>query len=322
MSHVDDGTLHAYLDGELTPVEHERAEGHLAGCAACRARLEEERMLIERAGRLLGLAAPPQRPAPPLTELRRPRRGGAGYRLPLAWAATVALAIGIGWYARGVREPTPGAAELAARSADTPAPASASPLPPPPASPARAKRAQRQDEAPAPTSLATAPVEQVAPDTVGERLRAAQPVAPPVAKAAPEARGAVAAGRAEANALVAESAEVLKDADLRRSATWPVVGPERARQVLGIDPAAIPGLPIRALRRNPRDSSEIVVEQVVRGEVVFLFERRGDRQEREAQPAQGYAANERLARYVRSLRVEIAGALSADSLSALLGTIK
>src|SRR5512143_3029405 len=101
MSHVDDGTLHAYLDGESTAVEREHLEAHLAGCAACRARLEEERVLIERAGRLLGLAAPPQRAAPPFHALRRPRRAGGGYRLPLAWAATIALAVGIGWYSRG-----------------------------------------------------------------------------------------------------------------------------------------------------------------------------------------------------------------------------
>ena len=40
MSHVDDGTLHAYLDGELTPVERARLEGHVAECAACRNRLD------------------------------------------------------------------------------------------------------------------------------------------------------------------------------------------------------------------------------------------------------------------------------------------
>ena len=34
MSHVDDGTLHAYLDGELAPVERARFEAHVAECAA------------------------------------------------------------------------------------------------------------------------------------------------------------------------------------------------------------------------------------------------------------------------------------------------
>jgi len=100
MSHVDDGTLHAYLDGELLPVERARLEAHVAECAACRSRLEEERALIERASNLLGLAQPPERSAPPLHSLRPPRLAWR-LRVPLAWAATVVLALGIGYYVGG-----------------------------------------------------------------------------------------------------------------------------------------------------------------------------------------------------------------------------
>ena len=42
MSHVDEGTLHAYLDGELPSVERTALEAHLADCATCRANLAEE----------------------------------------------------------------------------------------------------------------------------------------------------------------------------------------------------------------------------------------------------------------------------------------
>src|SRR5262252_387986 len=69
MSHVDEGTLHAYLDGELTPVERERVATHVKGCPACQARLADERALIERESRLLGMATPPERAMPALTEL-------------------------------------------------------------------------------------------------------------------------------------------------------------------------------------------------------------------------------------------------------------
>ncbi|HET9709746.1 MAG TPA: anti-sigma factor, partial [Gemmatimonadales bacterium] len=102
MSHVDEGTLHAYLDGELAPVERERVDTHLKGCPACQARLAEERAILERASRLLGMATPPERAMPPLTQLRRPP---VIWRLrrPLAWAATLILAVGLGWYARGFR---------------------------------------------------------------------------------------------------------------------------------------------------------------------------------------------------------------------------
>ena len=37
MPHLDEGQLHALLDGELTPTERAEAEAHLASCAACRA---------------------------------------------------------------------------------------------------------------------------------------------------------------------------------------------------------------------------------------------------------------------------------------------
>src|ERR671923_128330 len=59
MSHADDGTLHAYLDGELSALEAARLEAHLAECAPCRARLAEERDVLNRASRILALAEPP-----------------------------------------------------------------------------------------------------------------------------------------------------------------------------------------------------------------------------------------------------------------------
>jgi len=100
MSHVDDGTLHAYLDGELTPAEAQAVEAHLAQCPDCRGRLEEERALIARAGELLALATPPDRALPPFRsgDVRPPRILWWQVRLPVAWAATVLLALGIGTY--------------------------------------------------------------------------------------------------------------------------------------------------------------------------------------------------------------------------------
>jgi anti-sigma factor RsiW len=109
MSHVDDGTLHAYLDGELSPAEAQGVDAHLAQCPACRGRLEEERALITRAGELLALAAPPDRELPPFRagDVKPPTRLWWQVRLPLAWAATVALALGIGTYLGSGVEPVP-----------------------------------------------------------------------------------------------------------------------------------------------------------------------------------------------------------------------
>ena len=118
MSHVDDGTLHAYLDGELPPVERARLEAHVAECAACRTRLDEERALIERASGLLGLAQPPERAAPPLHQLRRPSVVWR-LRVPVAWAATVLLALGIGYYAGDRTSMSPAPEPLALYSSDS-----------------------------------------------------------------------------------------------------------------------------------------------------------------------------------------------------------
>src|SRR5689334_5545649 len=100
MSHVDDGTLHAYLDGELSPAEAQGVEAHLALCPSCRGRLEEERALIARADQLLGLALPPDRELPPFRagDVKPPARLWWQVRQPLAWAATIVLALGIGTY--------------------------------------------------------------------------------------------------------------------------------------------------------------------------------------------------------------------------------
>src|SRR5207244_6419524 len=93
-------TLHAYLDGELPAGEAHDLEAHVAQCRECRVRLDEERALIARADELLGLAAPPDRAVPPFRPGDRepPVRLWWRVRLPLAWAATVVLALGAGLY--------------------------------------------------------------------------------------------------------------------------------------------------------------------------------------------------------------------------------
>jgi Putative zinc-finger len=73
MSHLDEGTLHALLDGELGGTELMEIEAHLGGCAACSARLREARGFLEEADRLVGsvqfgglaaAASPSTSPAP------------------------------------------------------------------------------------------------------------------------------------------------------------------------------------------------------------------------------------------------------------------
>ncbi len=59
MSHVDDGTLNALLDGEISGAEARVVETHLAACAECRGRFEEARAFLAEAGELLSMLGPP-----------------------------------------------------------------------------------------------------------------------------------------------------------------------------------------------------------------------------------------------------------------------
>ncbi|MDZ7780785.1 MAG: zf-HC2 domain-containing protein [Gemmatimonadota bacterium] len=125
MSHVDEGALHAYLDGALDEYsggEARRIRAHLDRCPECAEALREARALRESAHAIL--AEPNLSPAPPpLEELKR-RAGSSGVESPRArsrlyrfgWAASVVLALGVGWMLRGGADPEPGAPSTAART--------------------------------------------------------------------------------------------------------------------------------------------------------------------------------------------------------------
>ena len=132
MHHVDDGTLHALLDGALHATDPEgaaAAESHLEGCAECRRRLESAADVRDRAGAILGALEPEIRPdfeevlvraggaarATDLEPRAAPVEAGAAAgagpaRVALqrqarrtrgvAWAATVVIALGTGYLIR------------------------------------------------------------------------------------------------------------------------------------------------------------------------------------------------------------------------------
>jgi hypothetical protein len=112
MSHVDEGALHAYLDGALEEYptgEARRIRAHLERCERCAEALTEARLIRDRAESIL--AAPELNVTPPpLEELKRIARSGAGERRAstswgrrqrIGWAASVVVALGIGWIVRG-----------------------------------------------------------------------------------------------------------------------------------------------------------------------------------------------------------------------------
>jgi hypothetical protein len=99
MWHPDDGLLHELLDGELTGDARVKVETHLRGCAECDARLSEARAFAAEADSLVNAIEVP--PARTPGSIRLPAR--KRIRLAtLAWAATVVLAAGLGYWGQDI----------------------------------------------------------------------------------------------------------------------------------------------------------------------------------------------------------------------------
>lgn len=199
MPHVDDGTLHALLDGALRADDPEAAaaaEAHLADCEDCRARLESAAGMRERASGILADAAPVAPGATPDFEEVRARArasdtapstipGGIRRHAPavhrqarwtrgIAWAASLVLALGTGYLLRDLVD-----VPMAGDQVEAPA---ASPTPTSEASERSTERPQEQPQ--------ERPQEPAADRTAdAERAPVRQDVSapPPVAPAGGEA---------------------------------------------------------------------------------------------------------------------------------------
>jgi hypothetical protein len=332
MSHVDEGTLHAYLDGELPSAERTALEAHLADCSTCRANLTEERALRERATAVLGSARPAVRPAPPLEQLRRePKRSRWGVRRSFAWAASIAVALGLGYY---IRNPvsyrtTPVTPAQPVAVAQNHAASSEAEKAPAPRAAAAAQRqdssgrqvARRTDEPAAGVALRDQGLTRAGPPST-LAVPAARPTANSLSTNAVTVDGVL--GRAEraqgdVRAAYNRSARALVDT------AWPVINQPAARSILGAEPVGLPGLATRKIRRSPGSDKTVVVEQALDAStVVQIFQRAasdGAPSDSTSYGNTGGFARERanrLARFVGRLRVEITGPLSADSLNRLL----
>ena len=130
MRHVTDGELHAYLDGALDLLPQDRGEevrDHISSCPVCSERLQDEEHLRSQAEMVLGSSDLGEVALPTFEELReraeapgsdpllqtRESNSGVHYRgpvkgLPLAWAATIVLALGVGWMGGQVWRTLPG----------------------------------------------------------------------------------------------------------------------------------------------------------------------------------------------------------------------
>jgi hypothetical protein len=99
MSHLEEGVLHALLDGEIPSTELPPIQAHLAGCAECRASLDEARALRGEVEALVEVIQVSEAMAGAAASRKRPTQGPAWGRR-LAWAASLLLATGLGYAVR------------------------------------------------------------------------------------------------------------------------------------------------------------------------------------------------------------------------------
>ena len=143
MSHLDEGTLHALLDGELDLHEVKEIQAHIGSCTACGTRLREVKEFHGESDRLVGLlevpgspsrrtavlpeaepavvaeapSAPPPRPPrreprtsgsslqpPPLLIPENPEYGRGRFMRRMRWAALVFVVVGAGYLGNQMRQ--------------------------------------------------------------------------------------------------------------------------------------------------------------------------------------------------------------------------
>lgn len=276
MSHVDDGTLHAYLDGELSPPEAQAVEAHVAQCPACRTRLEEERALIARAGELLARAAPPDRELPPFRpgDVKPPARLWWQVRTPVAWAATIALALGIGTYVGGYgvrRTPPTTPTEVADRLAEN---ATAAALARTRDSEAVLKhqraseRRGRVSQHVGPQAPVPALDERRQEESIPQASADSTAIRGSNALAARESPPLVAGGRRMAAKTAAPEParlQMMRRVDGGYVITGGPIGLDSARMLLGQEPVVLPDVPIQAIYQGRMIgySGMVIIEQAL-----------------------------------------------------------
>jgi anti-sigma factor RsiW len=265
MEHLEEGTIHAWLDGALSPNEAEAVERHVATCATCSAAVAEARGFIAASSRILAAlddapgsgmpgTVPVHQDATPLRPATRPVPRRSRYPLYAA-AATLLIAIGSITINR-VRNASPVAgdavSEAEADAVREVAPTMAPPAPSPAptvaatepaakgAASARPRSARARDQVVLPSENLTAGATQ-------SRRTAPQPVLADSASRAllqvraPERDASNAARKIDSSAKVAEVAGVSPTrAQARQAAPAPVVarpmtmvaGPDRMRGVV------------------------------------------------------------------------------------------
>jgi hypothetical protein len=154
MRHIPEDELHAYLDQGLSRTQAVEIESHLADCVACQASRDRIAALRDRTTALLARLGPPLRIPPTFDSLRRRAAEHASARRRrlqiMAWAASLVVAVGLGWTASSTLSSRETMRSVAARPApaESVAPAAVTAFAAAPASVAPAARPDRSGAVP------------------------------------------------------------------------------------------------------------------------------------------------------------------------------
>jgi anti-sigma factor RsiW len=173
--HLDDSTVHAWLDGALPAAEAAQVEAHVQQCDACAERVARARGLIAAASRIL--SALDDVPVHVMPAGRR-RQPVVWWGWPLRVAASLlVVAGGSVIVARQLREPVPASVEVSPTTVTPPPPAAAAPVqpqasPPPPRPKQRAGVAANAAPRVAPPPDAASALADSAPGMVAREAHA------------------------------------------------------------------------------------------------------------------------------------------------------
>lgn len=360
MQHLDDALIAEWVDGAIADdsPQHGAIAAHVDQCDECRTRVEEERALAGHVRQLLGVAAPPDR-MPPFEEVLY-RAGTAARRSPhttwmrrLAWAATVVVAGGAGWYARGAMIGGPAVAldravpaVEADRAPATPAvgavaqrhepPADAAPVPSRDATPVTGRGAvlgEAQEQLAAGSRTATAADEgrrELAAtnrEATEERAMARRDAAPP---AAPPAA-------VESRPMAQAVAPAENEVRLQKAAVepWLIASRETAEAVLGAPLVALDSLPVVSIELSAGRQAVRLRQDLGGGTILELVQSRAPADAdavaglaagavadavRPAQRARAPEAADTVV--VHGIRVAARAAISLDSMRVLLEKLR
>jgi hypothetical protein len=267
MRHIPEDELHAYLDQGLSRTQAVEIESHLADCITCRASRDRIAALRDRTTALLARLGPPLRLPPTFESVRRRAAEHASERRrrlhTMAWAASLVLAVGLGWTASStlaVRETAPNVSAGPGATVPAESPAPAAPIRP--SAPLALAASPRQDSGRAvprrparPTAAAAAAANAPNEDSIRAAMLAVLDPAP-----------AVELTRLEGSGQRAEEFE-----GIWRTVSWDGAQAEGGRRPPHIDGLPVVKVQIQAGEQNTRPVT-VVAQQLSSGQVIQTIE--------------------------------------------------